>query len=153
MFRLPPPEQLNRVVTEESALLGPNETTPHLLPDSIGSVKKARPFLISGVTSAIVMIVISFFISDPTQAKSTAIVGVIVGITLCTIPLYNIDTWSLLKRSLLHFAIMLVTVLPLLLWSGWFSPVIAVVVFLLFGLAGWTIGYLVHRIQARKTTA
>lgn len=97
------------------------------------------------------MIVISFFISDPTQSKSTAIVGIIVGITLCTIPLYDIDTWSLPKRSLVHFAIMLVTVLPLLLWSGWFPPLIAVAVFLAFGLVGWTIGYTMHRIQSRRS--
>ena len=96
------------------------------------------------------MIVISFFISDPGQANSTAIAGIIVGITLCTIPVYDIDTWSLPKRSLLHFGIMLVTVLPLLLWSDWFPPLIAVAVFLAFGLVGWTIGYITHRIQARK---
>lgn len=121
--------------------------------DSVGGMKRALPFLISGGISAAVMILISFFISDPAQAKSTAIAGIIVGITLCTIPVYDIDAWSLAKRSLLHFAIMLVTVLPLLLWSGWFPPLIAVAVFLAFGLVGWTVGYVTHRIQSRKASA
>lgn len=126
---------------------------PHWLPGIICPVRKARPFLISGATSAIAMIAISFFISDPTQSKSTAIVGTIVGITLCTIPVYDIDTWSLLKRSLLHFVIMLVTVLPLLLWSSWFPPLLAVAVFLAFGLMGWMIGYTIYQIQSRKPAA
>lgn len=99
------------------------------------------------------MTAISFFIRDPMQAKSTAVAGIIVGITIATIPVYDIDAWSLQKRSLLHFGIMVVTVLPLLLWCGWFPPLIAVAVFLAFGLVGWTIGYITHRIQSRRSSA
>lgn len=45
---------------------------------------------------------------------------------------------------------MLVTVFPLLLLSGWFPLPLAIVVFLLFGIVGWTIGYVIHRLQEKK---
>ncbi|WP_246516415.1 DUF3021 family protein [Salicibibacter cibarius] len=35
--------------------------------------------------------------------------------------IYNIDLWSFAKRSGIHFIIMLITVYPILLLSGWFT--------------------------------
>ncbi len=110
-------------------------------------MKKTLPFFISGIITGAIMVTISFFIEDDAQAKSTLISGLIAAIVIVTIPIYDINQWSLSKRSLLHFAIMLITVLPLLLISGWFTPILAIIMFLLFGLAGWTIGYLIHKKQ------
>ena len=115
----------------------------------IDTVKRARPFIISGVITATVMTVLSFFIEDTAQAKGTLVSGLIAGITIAAIPIYDIPHWSLLKRSTVHFIAMAFTVLPLLLWSGWFSPVISVAVFLLFGLVGWTIGYVANSLALR----
>ncbi|MGF2942739.1 DUF3021 family protein [Enterococcus xiangfangensis] len=41
-------------------------------------------------------------------------------IVSATSVLYNIETWSLVKQSLIHFLIMLVTVFPCLVFSNWF---------------------------------
>lgn len=96
------------------------------------------------------MMVLSFFIEDNAQAHSTFIVGLIIGVTIVTIPIYDLDSWSLTKRSVVHFLLMLLTVFPLLLFSGWFTTPVAIGVFLLTGVIGWTIGYVVNAIQERK---
>lgn len=104
-------------------------------------MKRARSFLLSGAVTALIMTSLSFFIVDPVQAKGTLVSGLIAAITIAAIPIYNIHHWSLLKRSALHFIAMTLTTLPILLWSGWFNSVVTVCIFLLFGLAGWLIGY------------
>ncbi|MGO1630352.1 MAG: DUF3021 family protein [Agrococcus casei] len=114
------------------------------------NVKQAMRFVISGAITGVVMVAISFFIEDPTQAKGTLCAGLIAGITIAAIPIYDINSWSLGKRSLAHFLVMLITVLPLLLWSGWFTVPVAIGVFVLFGVVGWTVGYFVNRVQERK---
>ncbi len=110
-------------------------------------MKKAVPFLISSVITATIMTSLSLFINDPFQAKGTLVSGLIAAIVIATIPIYDIDKWPLKKRSLVHFLVMLITVLPLLFYSGWFSPLITVGVFLLFGLVGWTIGFIINKFQ------
>ena len=107
-------------------------------------------FFISVAITGIVMVAISFFIEDHTKAKGTLCAGLIAGITIAAIPIYDINSWPLGKRSLAHFLVMLVTVLPLVLWSGWFTVTTAVGVFSLVGVVGWTIGYLVNRAQEKK---
>ena len=63
--------------------------------------------------------------------------------------LYQVGGWSLTRQSVMHFAIMVVTVLPALLLSGWFPTdtaggVLAVVgIFLATGLVLWTTLFLV----------
>ena len=65
--------------------------------------------------------------------------------------IYDINSWSLRKRSLVHFTVMVIFVLPTVLVSGWFpirsfSDVLLVfAVFAAFGLAFWTIGYFAFR--------
>lgn len=113
-------------------------------------MKKAVPFVASGIITGIAMVTLSFFIDDSTQANGTLYAGLIAAITIAAIPIYDIDTWSLTKRSAAHFVLMVCTVFPLLLMSGWFSAPVAVVVFLLFGAVGWTIGYTVNRVQEAK---
>lgn len=95
---------------------------------------------------------ISFFIQDPGQSQSTLIAGLIAAVTIAAIPIYDINSWSLAKRSLVHVLVMLVTVLPLLFLSGWFTAPVAIGVFVLFGIVGWAIGYIIFRIQEKKRT-
>ena len=75
--------------------------------------------------------------------------------------LYDIEKWTLFRQTVLHFAVMLGTVLPLLFVSGWFptrtAPDYLAIVgtFLLVGLLLWTaaflvFGVLVPRVQARS---
>lgn len=79
--------------------------------------------------------------------------GLIVAVTLAAVPIYDIDAWSLTRRSAVHFLVMLVTVFPLLLASGWFTLPVAICVFLLFGIVAWTTGYVVARAQEKKRQA
>ncbi|MDO5028923.1 MAG: DUF3021 family protein [Bacillota bacterium] len=86
---------------------------------------------------------------DPFQVRSTFFAGIISAVIVATKPVYDIENWSLLKQSLVHFGLMLVTVYPVLLLSGWFtlnSPVDylkVLAMFLLGGVITWTIGFLV----------
>ncbi|QCY47307.1 hypothetical protein GcLGCM259_1577 [Glutamicibacter creatinolyticus] len=96
------------------------------------------------------MVTLAFFIEDAMQSRGTLFAGLIAAATIAAIPIYDIDSWPLAKRSLVHFFVMLVTVLPLLLFSRWFSVPLAIGVFMLFGIGGWTIGYFAHRIQEQK---
>ncbi len=114
-------------------------------------MKKALPFLISAVITAVVMVVISFFIEDTFQAKSTLISGLIVAVVIGTIPIYDINRWSLFKRSFVHFLIMVITVFPLILYSGWFNPLLSAGLFILFGIVGWTIGYFANKLQVKAS--
>lgn len=98
------------------------------------------------------MVTIAFFIDDAVQSRGTTVSGLIVAITIAAIPIYNIDQWSLFKRSLVHFLVMALTVLPLLLYSEWFAPLVAIAVFIAFGVVGWTIGYVIHRTQGKHST-
>ena len=83
------------------------------------------------------------------DGRSTLAVGVIVAATAAGSLLYQVDRWSVTRASVTHFALMLVTVLPALLLSGWFPTdtaggVLAVVgIFLATGLVLWTTLYLV----------
>ncbi|MBM7411580.1 hypothetical protein JOE38_001403 [Clavibacter michiganensis] len=93
------------------------------------------------------------------DGRSTLAVGVIVAATAAGSLLYQVDRWSLTRQSITHFALMLVTVLPALLLSGWFpvdtaGGVLAVVgIFLATGLVLWTTLYLVMTAAERRRTA
>jgi len=82
---------------------------------------------------------------DADQVRSTFIVGLIITAVAAATVIYDIEGWSLRKQSVVHLAIMAVTVLPLLLLSGWFSlnsstDYFGVVgVFLLVGLVTWSV--------------
>lgn len=115
-------------------------------------MQRALPFIISGTVTAIVLVTISFFVEDDSQAKGTLVSGLIAAIVICAIPIYDIDRWSLLKRSFVHFILMAMTVLPLLLYSEWYSPIVSIGVFILFGSVGWTIGFVVNKFQNKKST-
>lgn len=63
--------------------------------------------------------------------------------------IYDIDQWPLTKRTLVHILLMIATIYPLLLISGWFpvnSVTDALLILILFatvGVIGWSIGWLI----------
>lgn len=57
------------------------------------------------------------------QARSTFIVRLIISSVVGFSVLYNIESWSLQKQSLIHFVCMLVTIFPCLILSGWFKKI------------------------------
>ncbi|MCJ1712438.1 DUF3021 domain-containing protein [Clavibacter michiganensis subsp. phaseoli] len=73
--------------------------------------------------------------------------------------LYQVDRWTLTRQSVTHFALMVATVLPALLMSGWFpvdtvGGVLAVVgIFLATGLVLWTTLFLVMTAVERRRDA
>lgn len=73
------------------------------------------------------------------DAKSTFLVSLIAFFVGSATVVYNIESWSLVKQSIIHFVIMLITIYPILLFSGWFritSGWDALKIFLFFGLVG-----------------
>ena len=46
---------------------------------------------------------------DPSQAKGTFLTGVIVSIVAAASVIYDIEKWSLLKQSAVHFIVMILT--------------------------------------------
>ena len=86
---------------------------------------------------------------DQSQTKGTFLTGVIISIVAAASVIYDIKKWSLLKQSAIHFVIMILTIFPCLLISGWyelssFADYLKVFgIFLLCGCVFWTIGYFV----------
>lgn len=119
-------------------------------------MKRPFRFLLSGGLTAVIMIAISFAIDDPAQAHSTRVVGVIAGVVIAAVPLYDIDSWPLWKRTAIHVIVMVVTVIPCLIFSGWFDlstagGVLALLgTFVGFGVLGWVIGFVVTAVLARR---
>lgn len=84
-------------------------------------MKRNARFLLSGALAFVIMFAISFGISDPDQAHSTRMVGIIVGAVIAAIPIYDIERWSLATRTIVHLVAMVAIVLPCLAFSGWFD--------------------------------
>ena len=109
--------------------------------------------IIRGIIPFIIMTAISLMMKyqgvDVFQVKSTFLAGIIVTSVAATSVIYEIENWSLLKQSVVHFVIMLVTVFPCLLVSGWFKlnnilDYIKVFgIFLFAGLVLWSIAYFI----------
>lgn len=83
------------------------------------------------------------------QARSTFIVGLIIASVAGFSVLYNVESWSLLKQSIIHFICMVVTVFPCLTLSGWFptESVLDIIkllgIFLICGIVLWAIFYFI----------
>ena len=111
--------------------------------------------IIRGIIPFIIMTAISLMMKyqgvDVFQVKSTFLVGIIVTSVAAASVIYEIENWSLLKQSVVHFVIMLVTVFPCLLVSGWFKlnnilDYIKVFgIFLFAGVVLWSIAYFIFR--------
>lgn len=113
-------------------------------------IKKA---IIRGIIPFIIMTSISMMMYyqgiNTFQVKSTFLVGVIVTLVAAASVIYEIESWSLLKQSVVHFVTMLVTIFPCLLVSGWFklnniSDYIKVFgIFLFTGVVLWSVAYFI----------
>lgn len=86
------------------------------------------------------------------QQNRTFFSGLVAFIVGAATVIYNIDQWSLTKQSIVHFLIMLATIYPILLFSGWFSVSTFVDalkvfgVFVLTGLVLWSIMFTLTKI-------
>ena len=109
--------------------------------------------ILEGIIPLIIMTIISIIMKyqgiDPFQVRGTFIVGIIIASVAAASVIYEIENWSLFKQSVIHFLIMLVTVLPLLYISGWYklNSVLDYVkvfgIFLFVGIVLWTISYFI----------
>ena len=109
--------------------------------------------ILRGIIPLIIMTIISIIMKyqgrDPFQVRGTFIVGIIIASVAAASVIYEIENWSLFKQSVIHFLIMLVTVLPLLYISGWYklNSVLDYVkvfgIFLFVGIVLWTISYFI----------
>lgn len=83
------------------------------------------------------------------DGRSTIAVGVIVAAVAGASVIYQVERWSLRAQTLAHSAVMLLTVLPALLLSGWFpldsawGYLAVVAVFLGAGIVLWSAFYLI----------
>lgn len=85
--------------------------------------------------------------------------GVMVSALAGASVVYQIERWSLARRSAVHFAIMAVTVLPALLLSGWFTLdslggyAVVIGLFLVTGAVLWMVMYLLSTRLGRSPRA
>lgn len=123
---------------------------------------RVKATLLAGIPLLIMSAIgIALMVQDkPADARATLAVGVIVAATAGASVIYQIDRWSLTKQTVVHFAIMLATVLPALLLSGWFpldsawGYVAVVGVFLAAGFVLWAIFYVIFaKLVPRKANA
>ncbi|MDO5079574.1 MAG: DUF3021 family protein [Streptococcus minor] len=90
------------------------------------------------------------FNDQPSQAWQTLCAGFIAAGVAGTWNIYDINSWSLRKRTLVHSFYMALVIFPTLFISGWFSfslanIALAVGIFILTGGIAWTIGYIFFR--------
>jgi len=93
-----------------------------------------------------------YFQENYSDAKDTFITSLIIFTIGAASIIYNIERWSLIKQSIIHFFLMLVTIFPILLFSGWFMISTMFDVFLIFiyfvlvGIVLWSSIYVIARI-------
>ncbi len=112
-----------------------------------------RKAVLRGIIPLSIMTVLSIIMSyqkiDPFQVRGTFLVGIIGASVAATSVIYEIENWSLLKQSIVHFVIMTLTVFPCLLVSGWYKLNTSLDylkvfgIFLLVGIVLWSIAYVV----------
>lgn len=103
-------------------------------------IRGSIPFVImSGIALTL------YFQGKYSDARSTFFVALIIFFVAAASVIYDIDHWSIFKRSSIHFLMMLVTVYPILLFTGWFrvssmfDALKVLLVFLLVGLVLWAL--------------
>lgn len=107
-------------------------------------IRGSIPFIIMSLLSGIM----KFQRLDDFQIKSTFITGLIVTSVVAASVIYEVESWSLIKQSIIHFLIMLITVYPCLVFSNWFpnKTILDLVkifgLFLIVGIILWTVAYI-----------
>lgn len=111
--------------------------------------------LSAGIRGAIPLIIMSTLSGimklqhiDDYSVNSTFITGLIITAVAATSVIYDVTSWTLARQSIVHFLIMLVTVYPCLVFSGWFptKSILDLVkifgFFLVVGIILWTLSYI-----------
>lgn len=111
--------------------------------------------LTRGVIPLLLMLLIAVLLrkqkKDSKQVRGVICVALIWGIAGAASVLYEITWWSFSTRLIIHFLIMLLSVFPILLVSGWFKVttlldvVKVLLIFLVIGICFAFIGYLITR--------
>lgn len=114
-------------------------------------MKLLKNALIRGFIPFVIMTGISLIMRaqelDSFQVKSTFITGLIITAVAAASVIYDIESWSIQKQSVVHFIFMLLTVFPCLLLSGWFpvngikDMILVLGVFIVIGALLWSIAY------------
>jgi len=120
-----------------------------------------RAVLLGGIPLVLMSAIGAFLLHDGHAAdgRSTLAVGVIIAAVSASSVIYQVDRWSLTRQSITHLVVMLVTVLPALLLSGWFpvdtvgGVLLVVAVFALVGLVLWSSLFLIMRRVERRQAA
>lgn len=117
-------------------------------------MKLLKNALIRGFIPFVIMTGISLIMRaqelDSFQVKSTFITGLIITAVAAASVIYDIESWSIQKQSVVHFIFMLLTVFPCLLLSGWFpvngikDMILVLGVFIVIGALLWSIAYFVR---------
>lgn len=120
-----------------------------------------RAVLLGGIPLVLMSAIGGFLFHDgqAEDGRSTLAVGVIIAAVSASSVIYQVDRWSLRRQSLTHLAVMVVTVLPALLLSGWFpldtvgGALLVVAVFALVGMVLWLSLFLIMRFIERRQAA
>ncbi|MCS6567046.1 MULTISPECIES: DUF3021 family protein [Curtobacterium] len=120
-----------------------------------------RAVLLAAIPLVLMSAIGAFLLHDgqAEDGRSTFTVGVIIAAVSASSVIYQVDRWSLMRQSLTHLTMMLVTVLPALLLSGWFpvdtvgGVLLVVAVFALVGLVLWSSLFLIMRFVERRQAA
>ena len=122
------------------------------------TLKTYRPYLITAAVIFLAMLSGLFADQEP-QATRDIVAGCLIGIVIIlAIPIYSVDQWTLLQQTIVHFLIMAVTILPIVILSGWFEVttandvLIVIGIFLLSGVVAWSIGYSIHLLVDKLVT-
>ncbi|MEC6748602.1 DUF3021 family protein [Marinilactibacillus sp. XAAS-LB27] len=117
-------------------------------------MKLLKNALIRGFIPFVIMTGISLIMRaqelDSFQVNSTFITGIIITAVAAASVIYDIESWSIQKQSVVHFIFMLLTVFPCLLLSGWFpvngikDMILVLGVFIVIGALLWSIAYFVR---------
>ena len=120
-----------------------------------------RAVLLAAIPLVLMSAIGAFLLHDgqAEDGRSTFTVGVIIAAVSASSVIYQVDRWSLRRQSLTHLAVMVVTVLPALLLSGWFpvdtvgGVLLVVAVFALVGMVLWLSLFLIMRFIERRQAA
>lgn len=115
-------------------------------------------FIRSMIPFVILMTIAGFLYYDGQleNARGTFTAGIIFTVVGGSSVIYDMDHMSLVQRSMIHFAVMLVTIYPILILSGWFSLntfsdyLIIFGLFLMTGAVLWSIMLLAVKIFEKK---
>lgn len=119
---------------------------------------KRKALLLTGIPVAVMTVLGSALHAqgDAANGRSTIAVGVIIGAVAGAAVIYQLERWPLWRQSLVHFAVMAVTVLPALFLSGWFpvngpADILQVIgMFLTVGAVLWSALFLIFRTLERR---